>query len=114
MPPTTTTANTTMMRFEPISGLDLVDRRGQHAGEARKRRAEPVGERQQRGTLTPKAWTSVGVLGRGAQVGAELGLLDQEPGAEADDERGHDHPAAIDRQEHEAEIDAAGERRRRR
>ena len=62
------------------------------------------------GTLTPKAWTSVGVLRGGAQIGAEPGLLDREPGAEADDQRGDDDPAAIDRQEHEAEIDAAGER----
>ena len=49
------------------------------------------------------------VFGRRAQVGAELRLLDDQPRAEADHDRGDDHPAAIDRQEHEAEVPGAGE-----
>ncbi len=57
----------------------------------------------------PKALHERRVLGGRAQIGAELGLLDHEPGREAYNQRQHDHPAAIPRQEHEAEIGAARE-----
>ncbi|MGO8249273.1 hypothetical protein ACC809_37350, partial [Rhizobium johnstonii] len=44
----------------------------------------------------------------GTQVSPDFGLLDQQPCAEADDELDDHHPAAIDRQEHEAEVRPAG------
>ena len=58
----------------------------------------------------PNACTRSGRLGRRPQVGAELRLLDHEPGQEADRQRERDHPRAVPGQEHEAEIDAPGER----
>jgi hypothetical protein len=68
-----------------------------------------------RGTLIPKACTREGgILDRGAQIRAELGPLDEKPDGEAERDRGEDHPEAVDRQDHEAEIEAAAERRRRR
>ena len=42
MPPITTTANTTMMMFEPISGVICTAERGEHAGKPGERDAETV------------------------------------------------------------------------
>jgi hypothetical protein len=60
MPPITTTANTTMMRSAPISGLHLVDRRRQHAGERRQPDAEAVGQRDHARHVDAEGRTSVG------------------------------------------------------
>ena len=83
---------------------DLVDRRGEHAGEGRERDAEAIGQRDHARHVDAEGAHHGRVFGRRAQIGAELGLLDDEPGREAHHGRGEDHPAAIDGQEHEAEI----------
>ena len=114
MPPITTTANTTMISSEPICGRDVVDRRRHHAGESRERDAEAVGQRDHARHVDAESAHQRRVLGRGAQIGAEPGALDHEPGAEADGERGDDHPGAIIRQEHEAEVLPAAQRLRQR
>src|SRR5437879_294592 len=49
------------------------------------------------------------VVGRGPEIAAEPGAVDDAPGAETDRERGDDHPGAIIRQKHEAEILPAAE-----
>ena len=105
MPPITTTAKTTMIRFGAHQRVDLVDRRRHHAGERGQADAEAVGERDHPRHVDAERLHQRRVLGRGAQVGAELGALDHEPGAETDDQRCDDHPGAVVRQEHEAEIE---------
>lgn len=44
----------------------------------------------------------------GAQIGTQLGMLDQQPGSDAGDEREDHHPEPVIGQEHEAEIHTAG------
>ncbi len=75
----------------------VVDRRGHHAGERRERDAEAVGQSDQARHIDAEGPHQGRVLGGGAQIGAELGALDHEPGGEAHHEREYDHPAAIDR-----------------
>src|SRR5205814_121962 len=86
---------------------DLVDRRRQHAGKRGKTDAETISERDHAGHVDAEGADQRRVFGGGAQVSAEPRLLDQEPGGNAHHQREDHHPAAVDRQEHEAEIDAA-------
>src|SRR3546814_5681161 len=53
------------------------------------------------------------VLDRGAQIGAEFGAFDDKPDGKAQHGRGENDPAAVGWQEHEAEIEAALQGRRR-
>ena len=62
----------------------------------------------------PKARTSVGFSVAARRYAPMPRALDHEPGAEADRQRGDDHPDAIVRQEHEAEILSAAQRIRQR
>src|SRR6185369_15441427 len=88
--------------------VDLVDRRGHHAGEGRQAYAKAEGQRDHPGYIHAERLHQRRVLGRRAQVAAELGALDDVPGREAYDQRCDDDPAAVDRQEHETEVYAAG------
>ena len=110
MPPITTTANTTITSEVPICGVHQHDRRRQHAGERGERHAAAVGGRDQQRHVDAEGLQQRRILGGGAQRRAQAGALDDEPGAEAHRDRRDDHPGPIDRQDHEAEIDRAGER----
>ncbi len=86
---------------------DLVHRRGQHAREGGQCRAEGVGERDHHRHVDAEGLHQARVLGAGAQVGAELGLLDDVPRADADHDGGQHHPGAVVGQDHEAEVGGA-------
>src|SRR5574343_1851027 len=92
--------------------IDLEDWRRQHASEGGQSDAVAVGDGDQQRHVDAQGLDHLRIFGAGAQVGAELGPFDHVPGAETDGQRGDDDPATIDGQEHEAEIDAAGQRLR--
>ena len=84
--------------------LDLVDRRGQHAGQGGQGHAEAVGQRDHARHIDAEGLHQRRVFGAGPQIGAQPGLLDHQPGGEADDQRGHHHPGPVVGQEHEAQV----------
>src|SRR5690606_10211132 len=86
---------------------DLQDGGGQHPGKARQPDAEAEGERDHQRHVHAECFDQLGVFGAGAQQRAQAGLLDDEPGQQAGQDRGHDDPGAIDRQEHETQVHAA-------
>ncbi|SOY78555.1 hypothetical protein CBM2599_A10153 [Cupriavidus taiwanensis] len=98
----------------PHQGRDLDHRCGQHAGKRGQRHAEAVGQRHHQRHVDAEGLDHLGVLGAGAQVGAQLGLLDHVPGGEAHHQRRHHDPGAIVRQDHEAEVSRALQHVRRR
>ena len=73
---------------------DLVDRRGHHAAQAGQADAEAVGEHQHARHVDAEGAHQRRVLVGRAQVGAELGALDDEPGRHADRERRARSPTA--------------------
>ena len=95
-----------MMMLAAHQRADLIDRRRHDAGERRQRDAGAVGQGDHARHVDAESLHQHRVLGRRAQIGAEPGALDDEPGREADHQRGDDDPGAIIRQEHEAEIAA--------
>jgi len=110
----TTTAKTTTMICDPHQRRHLVDRRGENPGEAREADAQPVGQSEHARHVYPERLDESGVLDRGAQIRTELRSFDQNPDGQAEGNRDNDDPAAISRQEHEAEFEAAAQRGRRR
>lgn len=83
-----------------------IDRCGEHAREGGQRDARAVVSVIIRGTLMPKAWTSLRGSPSRPQIGADLGLLDHQPGGQAHDDGDDDDPAAIDRHEQRLESQA--------
>jgi hypothetical protein len=88
---------------------NLIDRGRKYARKGRKRDAEAIGQGDHARHVDAEGAHHSRILGRRPEICAELGLLDHEPGSEADDRGRHDHPAPVDRQEHETEIERAGE-----
>jgi hypothetical protein len=89
--------------------IHLEDRCRQYACKGRQGDAVTVSEGDQQGHVDAQGLDHLRVFGAGAQVGAQAGLLDHVPGAEAHGQGGDDDPGAVDRQEHEAQVNAAGE-----
>src|SRR2546428_54164 len=83
---------------------DVVDRRGHDAGERRKRHAKAIGQSDHAWHIGADGAYQRGVLGGGAEIGAELGALDHEPGGQTYPEGEDDHPGPVVRKEHETEV----------
>ncbi len=81
-----------------------INRRGHHARERRQRRACAIGQHHHARHVDAERTHQCRVLRRRAQISAKPRAFDDVPGAEADQRRCHDHPGAIGRQVHEAEI----------
>ena len=73
MPPITTTAKTTMIRFDAHQRRDLDHRRGEHAGERREAGAGGVGEHHHQRHVDAEGLHQRRVLGAGAQRRARAG-----------------------------------------
>ena len=82
MPPITTTAENNGDDVGAHPRADLIDRRGQDAGEGRERHTETIGQRDHARHIDTKGADHGRIFGRGPQVGAELRLFNHEPGPE--------------------------------
>src|SRR5579883_341972 len=91
---------------------DLVDGGGHHAGKRGEGYAETIGQGDHARHIDAEGLHETGIFRRRPKIGAELRPLDDKPGAEAQHQRDDHDPATVDRQEHEAEIEAADERGR--
>ena len=93
----------------PHERSHLIHGRCQHTGERGERGTEGVGQRDHHGHVDAEGFDESRIFRAGAQIGAELGLLDHVPGRQAHDDGGHHHPCAVVGQHHEAEVGRAFE-----
>src|SRR5580698_5305753 len=114
MPPITTTANTTMTSELPICGLTRITGADSTPASVALAALAGVGDGHQQRHIGAESLQQRSILGCGAQRSPQPGSLDDEPDREADRDRHQDHPGAIQRQDHEAEIEGASERGRHR
>ncbi len=96
----------------PHLGADVLDGGGENPGDGGKADAKAVDHRHHDRNIDPEGLHEGRIFRAGPEIGAKPRLLDQHPGGQAEQQRGDDHPAAIDRQEHEAQIIGARERGR--
>lgn len=91
-------------QMRPHDRVDRIDRRRQHAGKRSQGHAETVGQRHEQADIHTEGADEIGIFGRRTHQRPQLGTFNDQPGDQTHHHRSQDHPAAIERQEHESQI----------